>query len=129
MKKLSQQIAERNQKADLIEKYEDNIAFKKKLHILGTVLSVVGIVVASVFFILIGVFGNDLQSISKHTAILALSFAMLVLFFALFCVGIYFLKKATSLHTEKPVVENKVAATNNLTNAKNIKNDVNKDNK
>lgn len=100
MKNLKDIIEKSNQNADFTGKFEKNIALKKKLQLIGGCLTTVGLVVAATAFILIGVFGNNLQSIKTFTALLISMFVLLIVFSALFAVGLYILHSAQNLHVQ-----------------------------
>ncbi len=109
MNKLKKIIEESNQNADFIGNYEKNKQLKKKLFWIGSPIAIASFVVATVAFILIGVFGSNLRSINANTALLISMFVLLIIFSIAFGFGLYILKQGSLLHLQKQevVVENK----------------------
>ena len=99
--KLKEFIEKSNQNADYTENYEKNKQAKKKLFTIGCVLASCGLVVSLTCFILWAIFGSNLKSIIQNTILLILALVFLVIFSVVFCIGIYFLKQSSLLHTEK----------------------------
>ena len=98
---LKKIVDENNKNADFTGKYQKNMELKSKLKLIGGLMTAIGFAVAAVAFILIGVFGNNLQSINSSTALLVSMFVMLVLFSVVFGLGLYVLRQASKLHTAK----------------------------
>lgn len=105
MKKLNELIEKSNQNADFTGNYDKNKELKKKIYWIGSPLAITGFVVALTAFILIGVYGANLQSINTHTALLISMFVLLVVFSVMFGFGLYILRKASQLHLTKPEPE------------------------
>ena len=101
MNKLKEIVEKSNKNADFTCNYKKNKALRKKLFTIGSPIAICGFVIAVASFVLIGVFGTDLKSIKLHTGLLISMFVLLVLFSVVFAIGLYILKQASSLHTEK----------------------------
>ncbi len=103
--KLKELIEKSNQNADFTENYDKNKLLRKKLFIIGGSVAGASLAVVLSCFILWAIFGSSLKSINENTVILIISLVFFVLFAVVFCLAIYFLKQASTLHLEKPQVE------------------------
>jgi len=104
MNKLKKIIEESNQNADFIGNYEKNKQLKKKLFWIGSPIAIAGFIVASIAFILIGIFGANIKSIQANTALLITMFVLLIIFSIVFAFGLFILKQGSLLHLKKEEV-------------------------
>lgn len=104
MNKLKKIIEESNQNADFIGNYEKNKQLKKKLFWIGSPIAIAGFIVASIAFILIGIFGANIKSIQANTALLISMFVLLIIFSIVFAFGLFILKQGSLLHLKKEEV-------------------------
>lgn len=98
---LKKIILQHNQKADFTSNYSENAKLRKKLLLIGTPLSIVGFLAVISAFVVIAIYGSDIKLIGQHTALLVSMMVMLVVFVAVFCVGLFVLKNAYCLHQSK----------------------------
>ena len=103
--KLKKIIEQNNTNADFTLNYDKNKALKKKLHLIGSPITIASFVVALTAFIIIGVFGANIKSISDNTGLLIAMFVLLVIFSTTFGFGLYILRQASFLHLEKQAPE------------------------